>query len=105
MINSLEADHIVPADKIMRMDGFEKLTREQQEFILNYRKNITGSSRSANASRGNKSFEEWTIYKKENIEVRPEYREEMIIKEKELEIKIQEMIDNFVELNEKETNE
>ncbi|YAR64079.1 hypothetical protein ACUIAK_20085 [Bacillus cytotoxicus] len=58
--------------------------------------------KSANTSKGSKSFADWYIYKKENIPVNPEFREKMILKEKELEIKIQEMIDEFNRINKKE---
>ena len=50
----LEADHIVSMDRITRMDGFEKLTREQQLEVLNYEDNFVGLSKSANASKGPK---------------------------------------------------
>lgn len=50
----LEADHIVSMDRITRMDGFEKLTIEQQLEVLNYEDNFVGLSKSANASKGAK---------------------------------------------------
>ncbi len=69
--NKLHADHIVPMDKISRMEGFEKLTKQQQLEVLNNPDNFIGLSESANTSKGAKSFEEWTTYKKENIQVDP----------------------------------
>jgi hypothetical protein len=51
--------------------------------------------------RGSKPYSDWTIYKKENIEVDPKFREEIIKKEKELEMKLQKQIDDFVEGNKK----
>ncbi|KMT63012.1 hypothetical protein [Paenilisteria newyorkensis] len=92
----LEADHIVSMDKITRMEGFEKLTKEEQLKILNYEENFTGLSRSANASKGSKSFEEWTIYKKEGIPIDPAFREKMIVIEKDLGIQLQSMIDDIL---------
>ncbi|MFD6443255.1 hypothetical protein ACFWDG_26615, partial [Peribacillus sp. NPDC060186] len=59
-------------------------------------------SEAANTSKGPKSFADWYIYKKENIRVNPEFREKMILKEKELEIEIQKMIDEFNRINKKE---
>lgn len=42
------------------------------------------------------------MHKKEKIPVNPEFREKMILKEKELEIEIQKMIDEFNRVNKKE---
>lgn len=89
----LEADHIVSMDKIAKMEGFEKLTREEQIALLNYEDNFTGLSKSANSSKGSKSFEEWIMYKKEGIPIDSVYRERMIRIEKELEVRIQQIID------------
>ena len=60
----LQADHIVSMDKITRMEGFDKLTFEQQLEILNNPENFVGLSEAANTSKGNKSYAEWTIIKK-----------------------------------------
>jgi 5-methylcytosine-specific restriction endonuclease McrA len=100
----LEADHIVPMDKITRMDGFGKLTREQQLEVLNNEENFVGLSKSANTSKGTKSYEEWTHYRKGKtgeIEVDPKFREEMMEKEKILEGKLQKQIDDFNKINNK----
>ncbi|BAU27218.1 uncharacterized protein DUF4280 [Aneurinibacillus soli] len=95
---SLEADHIVPMDKITRMDGFGKLTEKQKLEVLNNPENFIGLSKSANTSRKTKSYEEWTHYKKDKpgqIEVNPDFRNKMIKKERELERKLQQQIDDF----------
>ena len=87
-VESFEADHIVPMNNIVRMEGFEKLTFEQQLEVLNNPKNFAGLSRAANSSRQHKSYSEWTHYKKgtpEEIKVDETFRQEMIKKEKELE--------------------
>jgi hypothetical protein len=97
---ALEADHIVPMDKITKMDVFGKLTREQQLEVLNNEENFTGLSKSANTSKQSKSYEEWTHYKKGKpgeVEVNPEFRNEMIEKERELEGKLQKQIDDLNE--------
>ncbi|WBW97144.1 hypothetical protein [Oceanirhabdus sp. W0125-5] len=96
---TLQADHIVSMDKITKMEGFDKLTKEQQKQILNNPDNFIGLSEAANKSKGAKSYSEWTIYKKENIEVDPQFREKMIKKEKELEIQLQKQIDDLVKEN------
>ena len=99
---SLEADHIVPMNKITKMDGFGKLTKSQQLEVLNNPDNFIGLSKSANTSKQSKSFEEWTHYKKGKkgeIEVDPEFRQKMIIIERELERKLQKQIDDLNKLN------
>ena len=70
----------------VRMEGFEKLTFEQQLEVLNNPENFAGLSRAANGSRQHKSYSEWTHYKKgtsEEIKVDEAFRQEMIEKEKE----------------------
>ncbi|WP_252235316.1 hypothetical protein [Clostridium sp. CH2] len=94
--SNLEADHIVSMKKIVKMEGFEKLSYEQQLSILNYEENFIGLSKIANTSKGSKSYEEWILYKKGNIEVDPEFRQRMIRIERELEGRIQRLIDDFL---------
>ncbi|MDN3388823.1 MULTISPECIES: hypothetical protein [unclassified Pseudoalteromonas] len=89
----LEADHVVPMDKITRMKGFERLTLEQQKQVLNDPMNFIGLSKTANTSKGSKSFSEWIEYKKGGIKVSPEFREKMMKLETELELEIQRKID------------
>ncbi len=98
----LHADHIVSLEKIARMEGFETLTYNQQKQIANYVENFIGLSETANTSKGSKSYADWYVYKKENIPVNPRFREKMILKEKELEIEIQKMIDDFNRINKRE---
>lgn len=92
---TLHADHIVSMDSITKMEGFETLTKEQQISVLNYEENFTGLSETANKSKGSKSYSDWTMYKKEGIEVSPEFRSRMMLKERELEVKIQNLIDEL----------
>ena len=93
---SLEADHIVSMDKITKMENFDKLSTKNKLKVLNYEDNFTGLSRSANASKGAKSYSEWTTYKKDNIPISQEYRKTMMAKEAELELILQGMIDGLV---------
>ncbi|WP_427137299.1 hypothetical protein [Psychrobacillus psychrodurans] len=95
----LHADHIVSLEKIARLEGFESLTYQQQKEIANFVENFISLSEAANTSKGSKSFADWNIYKKENIPVNPV---KMILKEKELEIEIQKMTDEFNRINKKE---
>ena len=94
--SNLEADHIVSMKKIVKMEGFEKLSYEQQLSILNYEENFIGLSKIANTSKGSKSYEEWILYKKGDIEVDSEFRKRMIRIERELEGRIQRLIDDFL---------
>ena len=85
MYKSAHADHIVPVDKITRMEGFDKLTNEQKEAVLNNPKNFIASSPSANSSRQSKSFAEWEYYKPgtpEQIKVNEVLRQQLMKKEK-----------------------
>ncbi|WP_148357958.1 hypothetical protein [Peribacillus simplex] len=84
------------------MESFDTLTYNQQKEIANFVENFIGLSEAANTSNGSKPFADWYIYKKENIPVNPEFRGKMILKEKELEIEIQKMIDEFNRINKKE---
>ena len=94
--DSFEADHIVSMDRISKMEGFDKLTREQQLELLNYRDNFEGLSKSANTSKGSKTYEEWTMYKKEGIPIAPDFRARMIAKEQKLSRTLQGLIDFYV---------
>ena len=95
------ADHIVPVDKITRMDGFDKLSEAQQLEVLNNPKNFMASSVSANTSRQSKSFAEWEYYKPgtpEQIKVNEVLRQQLMKKEKILEGELQQQIDDFLKL-------
>lgn len=83
-------------EKIVTMKGFDKLSLEQQPSVLNFEENFIGLSKSANTSKGAKSYSDWTMYKKTNTSINPIFREEMIRKEAILEGKLQSMIDNFI---------
>ena len=89
----LQADHIVSMDRITRMEGFEELTKAQQLEVLNNSENLIGLSRSANASKGAKTFEEWTEHIKTGTLVDASFRERMIQMERTLERTLQAQID------------
>lgn len=99
----LEADHIVPADRIRNMEGFGDLTRDQQIQVLNYSENFHGLSRSANGSRGNLSFEGWTMHKRTGTLVNNDLRIPMIETERAMETRIQEMIYDLLRQNQRGT--
>ena len=64
--------------------------------MLNYEKNFIGLSETANTSKGCKTFQDWTEYKKKGIKVDDKFRKKMIFKEKVLEKEIQKYIDNLL---------
>ena len=92
----LEADHIVSMDNIAKMEGFDLLTREQQLAVLNYEGNFIGLTRSANASKGSKTFEQWVMYAKDKTPIDSTFRAQMMEREKELQGILQKMIDDFL---------
>lgn len=74
----LHADHIVPMKQITEMDGFNRLTFENQLQVLNHKPNFAPLSETANTSKGPKTFEQWTQYKKGGIDVDPAFRTSVI---------------------------
>ncbi len=92
----LHADHIVPMKKITEMEGFSRLTFEDQVKVLNYEPNFQGLSEVANTSKGAKSFTEWELYKKGNISVDPAFRSAMMDKAAKLEPELQQYINGLI---------
>lgn len=92
----LEPDHIVPLSHILDKPGFSDLTPANQDIVTNLAENFHGLSRSANGSRGNKTFEEWTMHVKTGIPVTPELRQRMIAEEARMNEVIQRKIDELL---------
>ncbi|WP_320195583.1 DUF4150 domain-containing protein [Agrobacterium rosae] len=97
--SNLEADHIVSMKDITEMDGFSRLTQENQLKVLNNPDNFTGLSRSANGSKGAKSFEEWTSYGSGGnaVPVNPDLRNQMIDRSNSLRPALQNQINDLLE--------
>jgi hypothetical protein len=57
---SLDVDHVVPLNDIVRMPGFDKLRPERQLEIVNDVKNLRAIDNLANRSRGDRSWTEWS---------------------------------------------
>ncbi|EGH08050.1 MULTISPECIES: PAAR domain-containing protein [Pseudomonas syringae group] len=93
----LHADHIVPMKQITEMDGFARLTFEDQVSVLNYKPNFIDLSEVANTSKGTKSFADWSIYKKIGIDVDPQFKASMIKRTAELEPELQQHIYTLLE--------
>jgi len=94
--NKLEADHIVSMKKVTAMEGFDKLSFEEQVVVLNNLENFTGLTKTANTSKGSKSYSEWTLYKKGNILVNPVFSALMVQAEIRIEGVLQNQIDDLV---------
>jgi hypothetical protein len=52
----LEVEHVYPRSKIFLTPGFEKLTWEEQIYVLNYRPNLKLISAEMNRVRGNRTY-------------------------------------------------
>jgi hypothetical protein len=57
---SLDVDHVVPLNDIVRMPGFDKLRPERQLEIVNDVKNLRAIDNLANRSRGDRSWWDWS---------------------------------------------
>ena len=56
---NLAADHVYPKDLIKKLDGFDRLRPQQQEFLLNYPGNFEPLPRSWNSSKWNRLADDW----------------------------------------------
>jgi hypothetical protein len=56
---NLAADHVYPKDLIKKLDGFDRLTPQQQEFLLNYPGNFEPLPKSWNSSKRNRLADDW----------------------------------------------
>jgi hypothetical protein len=92
----LHADHIVSMKQITEMEGFARLSQEDQLAVLNNPRNFIGLSETANTSKGAKSFADWTEYKKGGIAVDPAFRQEMMQKEVDMAAELQQQIYNLL---------
>jgi hypothetical protein len=57
---SLDVDHVVPLNDIVRMPGFDKLRPERQLEVVKDMKNLRAIDSLANRSRGDRSWSEWS---------------------------------------------
>ncbi|MBL9093175.1 MAG: tandem-95 repeat protein, partial [Planctomycetaceae bacterium] len=55
----LAADHVYPQYHIKKLDGFDKITPQQQEFLLNYPGNFEPLPKSWNSSKLNRLADDW----------------------------------------------
>ena len=101
----LQPDHIVPYQRIQRMEGFDRLTEAQQRQVVNWSENFHAISARANLSRQEKSFVQWEGFLGEKgkrgpsgfvYPVEPLVRTEMSRIERLMEERIQYMIDQML---------
>jgi hypothetical protein len=92
-------DHIVPKNRIAKMDQFDKLTEEQMLIVMENRENLMITSAAANTSRGDRTFAQWKVHARSGTRVKQEFLDRMKVVEKDLEIKLQAQIDDFVRAN------
>ena len=102
---ALHPDHIVPYQRIQRMEGFDRLTEAQQYQVVNWSENFHAISARANLSRQEKSFVQWEGFLGEKGKrgpsgfthpVEPLVRTEMSRIERLMEERIQYMIDQML---------
>jgi len=92
----LHADHIVPMKQVTEMNGFNKLTFDNQLEVLNYKPNFSPLSETANTSRGAKTYEQWTRYKKGGVDVDQNFRSSMMERSAQLETELQAKINSLL---------
>ena len=93
-VERLDVDHIVPARAIVEMEGFDRLSFDNQIEVLNYEPNLEVMSDRANRSRRDSSFKEWEFYDG-NIPVNKQFRQTMIQREEALRKELQQLIDEL----------
>lgn len=93
----LEADHLFSLKRLIQESGFGELSYEEMLLIARYKGNFAGLSKSANASKGAKSFAEWLEHKSAGIKVDPQFRREMFLKEVKAEDEILALIEKVKE--------
>lgn len=91
-VDRLEADHIVPFNKVCDMKGFGRLGDQNQKAVLNDERNFMGLDRRTNASKSDKSWAEWSGHP-ELGPVPDKLRKQMVAREQVLEKELQAEID------------
>jgi len=96
ILGRLQADHIVSMDTIVRMEGFDALTKTQQLQVLNFPENFIGLSASANASKGALSYAEWSMHISSGLSVNPLFQTQMTHLGGALEGRLQALINSLL---------
>jgi len=91
----MAADHIYPDRLIRRLPGFDQLTSEQQDAVLNYEGNFQPLLGPLNSSKGSKTAAEWTSAL--GRAVHPGYISDMTKMEAKIKEELQQMIDGYLQ--------
>jgi hypothetical protein len=83
----LTVDHIVPVKDIVNMEGFDKLAWEQQKAMVDMPDNLVAMDRSANSSKGDRSWSEWTQWSEFYTD--PKIKNDMVARDTALRAKLQ----------------
>lgn len=95
-VGPAQPDHIVSVDAIRKMPGFAQLDPAAQAQVLNMPENFIALSGSANASKGSRSFENWTEHKSRGLVVNEAWRREMRARERALKPMIEQRISTLL---------
>jgi hypothetical protein len=93
----LQADHVYPKDLIKKLPGFDKLTREQQEWLLNYPGNFEPLPRSWNASKWNRLADDWAKNTPMGKQASNEYIDQLRERQEAFEAFAKEMVRFFLD--------
>jgi hypothetical protein len=96
----MAVDHIVPSAEIVRMDGFNRLTKQQMTDILQDNiglGNLQPLPQGINASKGARLAEDWTHVGKQPIDV--QYQQSLGNLQKDLTFRIQNQIKDYNRFN------
>jgi RHS repeat-associated protein len=94
---TLAADHIVPQIWIKQQPGFNNLSPQQQNWVLNHPLNTQGLPQSLNSSKGAQMPGDWTTYKGQPLN--PQYVQSDALRGQMLQNWIQQQINTFNSAN------
>lgn len=100
IVGTPEPDHIVSVNEISQMEGFSRLTPEQQVEILNMEGNFMALDKRINSSKQDMTFSEWKGHP-EFGEIDPAKRQALLAKETEARAAIQKRIGELDPLKQK----
>jgi hypothetical protein len=83
----LTVDHIVPVKDIVQMDGFDKLSWENQKAVVDLADNLIAMDGPANSSKGDRSWSEWP--QSSDFYPDPKVKNDMVARDAALRVKIQ----------------
>src|SRR5262249_34941251 len=96
IMGNLEADHLFALKRMISELGFGELSLDEMVYIATQKFNFAGLSKSANASKGAKSFGEWLEHKTSGTKVDPKWRLKMYLKEIQAEDEIIKLIEKVI---------